>query len=140
MTERKDGNSNWLDFFPFESRLGHGLNPDGVLFVDVGGGYGHVLKDFKAKCGTLPGRLLLQDLPGAIWNVNTLREEGIETMVYDFFTPQPVKGRSEFRYVAADNPLTNPSRCQSVLFLLHSPRLARKPLSPDTAKYGLGHD
>ena len=93
MTENVDLPTSWLDFYPFETRLGHNLDPDGVLFVDIGGGYGHVLQDFKAKYPHLPGRLIVQDLSGAISKVEaSLKKEGIEPMIHDFFTPQPIKG------------------------------------------------
>jgi hypothetical protein len=85
----------WLDpgNFPVREILGEGAStePDATLLVDVGGGKGHDLVIFKKMYGDLSGRLVLQDLPGAIEQAGTL-PEGIEAKVYDFFTPQPVKG------------------------------------------------
>lgn len=85
----------WLDLgnFPVREILGEGAStdPDAALLVDVGGGKGHDLVTFKKTYGDLPGKLVLQDLSGAIQQAGSL-PEGIESTVYDFFTPQPVKG------------------------------------------------
>lgn len=85
----------WLDpgNFPVREILGEGAStePDAALLVDVGGGKGHDLVTFKKTYGDLPGRLVLQDLSGAIQQAGSL-PEGIESAVHDFFTPQPVKG------------------------------------------------
>ena len=63
---------------------------DGAVFVDVGGGTGQQCVALKEKFPDLPGKVILQDLPAVIAEAKL--PEGIETMVYDFFTPQPVKG------------------------------------------------
>ena len=84
----------WMDydFYPVKDRLGKGLKSGSEpLIVDVGGSLGHDLAAFKAKHPELPGRLVLQDLPTVISQVDHTRP-GIEPMVHDFLTPQPVKG------------------------------------------------
>ncbi|KAH7310184.1 O-methyltransferase [Rhexocercosporidium sp. MPI-PUGE-AT-0058] len=91
----------WLDpgNFPVREVLGEGAStePDAALLVDVGGGKGHDLVTFKKTYGDLPGRLVLQDLAGAIQQAGSL-PDGIESAVYDFFTPQPVKGARAYYF------------------------------------------
>ncbi|KAL3431517.1 O-methyltransferase-domain-containing protein [Aspergillus tetrazonus] len=86
MTAYRQGRPSWMDdgFYPVPS-LTEGLNigADDVLLVDVGGNW-----------PSIPGRLVLQDLPGVIkqekWQ-NQDTQETIEPMSHDFFTEQPVK-------------------------------------------------
>ena len=58
----------WFDFFPIEERFGS-TNPNEPLLVDIGGGLGHDLAAFHAKFPSLPGRLILEDLPPVIDNI-----------------------------------------------------------------------
>ena len=94
MAGRRIGKSSWLDYYPIEERLMKGMSPENENFVvDIGGGQGHDLKGLSDKYGDkgLPGRLILQDL------VTDTREDGsaiFESMVHNFFDPQPVKGAS----------------------------------------------
>lgn len=68
--------------------------PDAVLMVDIGGVTGSQEIDFKAQFPHLPGRYVLQDLYALKLNGATKHPEGVELMAYDFFTPQPIKGKS----------------------------------------------
>ena len=88
----RQGKVSWMDptFYPVES-LCQDVHTDDVLLVDVGGGLGQDLKELKTKHPQLPGRLILQDLPKVIAQIQSVTN-GIETMAYDFFTEQPVKG------------------------------------------------
>lgn len=85
----------WCEIFPITDQFSASLrsDPRDVLLVDVGGSYGHNLLRFKDRYPSLPGRLILQDLPETI---NSLSGElsGVEAMSYNFFDPQPVKGTS----------------------------------------------
>jgi hypothetical protein len=79
--------------FPFEAELGKlETQDDTPLVVDVGGGKGHTTLRIKELCGSVKGRVILQDRPAVI---DDIREPlpGVETMKYDFFKPQPVKGK-----------------------------------------------
>ena len=73
--------------------VGHNppISEGGVLVVDVGGGCGWVMKALRAKFPELKGRLVVQDLEETIAGIKDTT--GIEPMVHDFFTPQPVKGK-----------------------------------------------
>ena len=69
-----------------------------VLVVDVGGGRGDFLEDFRAHRPDLKGCMIFQDLPEVLAG----REDipGVTAMAHDFFTPQPIKG---------EQPLKTPS-------------------------------
>jgi hypothetical protein len=65
---------------------------DRPFVVDIGGGRGQSLlaiqKEAPAGFGA---KLILQDRPDVIHSLRPEDIPNIETMVYDFFTPQPVK-------------------------------------------------
>ena len=96
MSGYRQGRPSWMDedFYPVQEGLGRGFKTemDAVMLVDVGGSIGHDLIELKAKHPQLPGRLILQDLPHIIEKAPEL--EGIEVMEHDFYTPQPIKGKS----------------------------------------------
>jgi len=90
------GRPSWMDegFFPVKEKLVEGFDKDAegaALLVDVGGSVGHDLEEFRRKHPDAPGRLVLQDLPLVISQIEKL-DDGIEPMSYDFYTEQPVKG------------------------------------------------
>ena len=95
MAERRKGHSLWHEMFPMASILGPNTKDDtkAVLLVDVGGNKGHEVASFHAAHPAIPGRLILQDLPSMIERVRQNPPTDIELMPYDFFTPQPVKGK-----------------------------------------------
>ena len=88
MSVPRDG--EWFDVVPFAEEAAN-VSPDHALFVDIGGNIGHQSKRLRSKYPTLPGRVIVQDLPESV-NVAT-PAQGVEFMAYDFFTPQPVHGR-----------------------------------------------
>lgn len=81
-------------FFPVRERLIDGAKPDddAVFLVDIGGSLGHDLEEFRRKHPQVPGRLILQDLPSVLAQIQHV-DEKIECMAYDFYTEQPVKGQ-----------------------------------------------
>ncbi|KAI1872075.1 uncharacterized protein JN550_004278 [Neoarthrinium moseri] len=90
------GRPPWSDsgFFPVKERLLDGFDADkkdAVLLVDIAGGMGHYTDQFRSKFPDAPGRLILQDLPVVLGQIQGL-DSRIERMEYDFFTEQPVKG------------------------------------------------
>ncbi|KIM99318.1 hypothetical protein OIDMADRAFT_166945 [Oidiodendron maius Zn] len=70
------------------------VGKDDVLLIDVGGSGGHDLIGFHKAHPSMPGRLILQDLPTTIQSLDSsaLAQQGIVAMGHDFFTPQPVHG------------------------------------------------
>ena len=85
----------WLEKYPFESET-QGWNPasNEALFVDIGGNVGHYCALFKARFPSIPGRILLEDLPDTL--SHALLTPGVEKLDHDFFQPQPIKGKCEY--------------------------------------------
>lgn len=77
--------------FPFETDNRVGTSENVVLLVDVGGGKGNLIERFRGQRSDLAGRMIVQDLAKVIEGREAI--EGIELMVHDFFTPQPIKGK-----------------------------------------------
>jgi demethylsterigmatocystin 6-O-methyltransferase len=67
------------------------------FFVDVGGGTGQQCVALKKRWAEVKGRVVLQDLPGVVGGMKL--PEGIEVMAYDFFTKQPITGKTLPRHV-----------------------------------------
>ncbi|KAK4125427.1 S-adenosyl-L-methionine-dependent methyltransferase [Parathielavia appendiculata] len=95
------GRPKWTDagFYPVQERLLDDFDascPDAAFLVDIGGNLGHNLQSFLDRFPTAPGRLVLQDLEHVISAIPPDSESSlsprIERTVYDFHTPQPVKG------------------------------------------------
>lgn len=81
----------WLEWYDVPGRLIQDASHDVPLFVDVGGGKGHDTVKFQELFPS-SGQLILQDLAPVIASIPDL-PFGIDAMSYDFFTPQPVKGK-----------------------------------------------
>lgn len=128
MAGQREGRLNWLDVYPVEKQLQHDLREekDAILLVDVAGGRGHDVKDFKARHAKLPGRVVLQDLPEVIAQIDPSWREGIEPMAYDFFTSQPIKGRLRADVSEGFWSVLTVNRCKSILLPLHFARLGRQ--------------
>ena len=93
MEGKREGRVPWFNYFPFKKAICEGFkNEEGaVLLVDVGGGRGQILEALKNTFPDQPGLLIVQDLPQTVEN-NSHSSSQIQSMGYDFFTPQPVKG------------------------------------------------
>jgi hypothetical protein len=81
--------------YPVKDRLINQMIVSGFssALVDVGGGMGQTLEDFRVHVPEYTGDLVLQDLPEV---VEAARMQGLHARIslqaHDFFTPQPVKG------------------------------------------------
>lgn len=91
----RQGRPSWMDagFYPVQERLidGFDASDNGAMLVDIGGGLGHDIDEFRRKYPDAPGRLVLQDLEPVIGQITEL-DSKIERMPYDFHTEQPVQG------------------------------------------------
>ncbi|KAK8036401.1 O-methyltransferase mpaG [Apiospora marii] len=89
------GRPSWMDkeVYPVEERLIRGADTsrDAPFLVDIGGSTGHDLAEFLAKHPGHPGKLILEDLPDVIGEIQQL-DPRIERVPYDFHTEQPYKG------------------------------------------------
>lgn len=86
-------------FYPVQQRLVKGARTGekDVFLVDIGGGQGNDMVNLLTshKRESLPGRLVLEDLPNVIDAIPAGQlPDGVETIKYDYFTPQPVRGKS----------------------------------------------
>ncbi|KAF2267964.1 S-adenosyl-L-methionine-dependent methyltransferase [Lojkania enalia] len=81
---------HWIESYDIEKEVSSTAPaPDSALLVDVGGGFGQQAIAFKNKFPSLPGRIIVQDIPETLDRAPAT--EGIEFMVQDFFSPQEVK-------------------------------------------------
>lgn len=82
--------AGWLDIFPHNNLLNSDIGLP--LLVDVGGNVGHDMERFRQAHPETAARLYLQDRPEVV----RLSEcpEPVNKIDYDFFTPQPIKGKS----------------------------------------------
>jgi demethylsterigmatocystin 6-O-methyltransferase len=90
MTASRMGKRSWLDEFNFEQEVASNSTPEEVIFVDVGGGIGTQCLNLRTHFPHLKGRVILQDLATPI--KQALPVDGMEAMVHDFWTEQPVEG------------------------------------------------
>ena len=86
--------TNWMDWFPAHQQVVEGAkdDPTAVTIVDVGGGRGANVMSFLQKLPHAPGRVVVQDLDHVV--DSTIDQGRIEIMIYNFLTPQPIKGQS----------------------------------------------
>lgn len=91
MSVQRQGMPTWLDKYPFLEKAQSLQNPEQVLFVDVGGGVGHQSVALRqALPGSVKGRIVVQDQEAVF--KQALKADGVEHVVHDFFTVQPLKG------------------------------------------------
>jgi hypothetical protein len=87
---------SWVEMYAVHDRLVSGLKEgDSSALIDIGGGTGQMLQDFRVDVPEYTGRLILQEVPEVIavaQGMEVDRKSNIELQVHDFFTPQPIKG------------------------------------------------
>ena len=93
MTGNQSSRPSWIDWYPIEERLLRGIKVDdnAVVMIDIAGGQGHYLAAFRDRFPYVKGRFILQEVPDVIDDIPNL-DSSIESMKYDMFEPQPVKG------------------------------------------------
>lgn len=79
------------------------MSADRPLLVDIGGGRGHDLLEFRNRFPEAPGKLVLEDLPSVIDEVRDaqdLNAGDVDAVPYDFFAgQQPVPGGLDLQHV-----------------------------------------
>jgi hypothetical protein len=83
--------ARWINSVDFDEDFARNLKDNEVVFVDVGGGDGGQCLEVQ-KAHKLGGKIILQDRSVVVDKATKAKEAGIECMVHDFFTEQPVKG------------------------------------------------
>ena len=134
--------TNWMSWFPAQQQVVHGAkaDPTAVTIVDIGGGRGANVFSFLAKHPHAPGRFVIQDLDQV---ADRASQQGrAERMVYDFFTPQPIKGEfptpeSQITTIALNT--LSLSRSASLLPGQRAPQLGRREQSSHSQEHGLGY-
>lgn len=81
-----------LGMYPFGT-LDEDREHDRPFIVDVGGGRGQSLMQIKNANPHINRRMILQDRQAVLDAVPDDQIPGVEKMVYDFYTPQPVKSK-----------------------------------------------
>lgn len=84
--------ASWMNSYPLMARLkaGHNLIENEVVLVNISGGRGHECEAIRARYPVLPGRMVLQDNADNI--AHALPVRGMDVMIHDIFSPQPIKG------------------------------------------------
>ncbi|MCJ1324143.1 hypothetical protein MMC10_000805 [Thelotrema lepadinum] len=86
----QQGTNSWTSAIPLVKRL-ESADPSAVQFVDIGGGLGSQCVAFiNATKGSLPGKVILQDLPETLGLAHN--HEGMEKMAQNYFEGQDIKG------------------------------------------------
>ena len=92
------------------------------FIVDIGGGRGQALRAIQKEAPVGFGaKMILQDRPDVIGSLMPEDLPNIETMVYDFFTPQPIKSISSTLHTILGG-LTD--------FNIRCPRISPSPRPP----------
>ena len=90
-----EGRPAFFDVLDFEKKFSQGATSSTPLFIDVGGSMGAQCVEFRKRYPNLAGRVILQDLPVVIEQVQAKPlpgSESVEVQPHDFFTPEPIKG------------------------------------------------
>lgn len=104
----------WHEKFPARSRLSEiqAKSAAPPVIVDIGGNQGIDLQGLAEKYPDFQCELILQDLPETIQRIQPGLDKRIRPTVYDFFTPQPVKGMDCQRLTTcSEQQLTSVRRC-----------------------------
>jgi hypothetical protein len=85
---------DWFQWFPVKNHLLKGVNldADSPFLVDIAGGKGQDIERFLKTFPDVTGRFVLEDLTPVIEDIKSL-DPRIEKVQYDFYLPQPVKGK-----------------------------------------------
>lgn len=99
MATQRDGLPIFLDVLDYRNEFLQGSveSPGVPIFVDVGGAMGHQCIAIRERYPELTNhRVVLQEQDFVVKQVEAQPLPGfknVEVMAYDFFTPQPVKGK-----------------------------------------------
>lgn len=91
MSDFFKGLAYWMGSYPVEERLSKDAKEaqEAVMFVDVGGGFGYEAAALRKQHLEFPGRFFVQ---GHSFVTSEIKQDDVEAMTHEFFTPQPVKG------------------------------------------------
>ncbi|KAK6196489.1 hypothetical protein LQW54_011482 [Pestalotiopsis sp. IQ-011] len=90
MRLRRPAHLSFLSVYPVLNQTAELRDHQRALFVDIGGGDGHLGDEFQRKFSDIPGRIINEDMPEALARRNPAST--IEHRAYDFTQPQPIIG------------------------------------------------
>jgi demethylsterigmatocystin 6-O-methyltransferase len=91
MQTQHQGMRQWLDLYPIEEKT-RDLKDEQVVFVDVAGGIGHQSVTLRKHLpSAIKNRVIVEDFEAVL--KQAIQHQGVETLSYDFFDTQPIKGR-----------------------------------------------
>lgn len=91
-----DGHAFLHEMYPVKDNLIESFDRKSspVFFVDVGGATGQKTITLKDSLSNVSGKFVVQDLP--VYIKQAPKVDGVEFMVHDFFTEQPIKGAKAY--------------------------------------------
>lgn len=111
MSESRLNRPDWFTRLSIEEMFldGASTDPEAVLLIDIAGGEGHDIQAFHKAFPNAPGKLVLEELPPVLENIQTQGKDVSPEIVrqpIDFFEPQPIKGARVyyFRQIFHDWP------------------------------------
>ena len=84
--------AGWPDIYPHKNLMDSAAETDTPFVVDVGGSIGHDMEKIRQVYPEAASRLYLQDRPEVVKHSKC--PDPVNKIGYDFFTPQPIKGRT----------------------------------------------
>lgn len=123
----------WHEIYPAATELdvnGFKEPCEPPLLVDVGGNTGYQAASFRTENPHIKGRCVVQDLPETL-SSSPVTPEGIERIAYDFFTPQPIKGKSKDVRSNGALQVTNPAQALERIFSKMSATILMMPTAGD---------
>lgn len=136
----------WHEIYPAATELdvtAYQQSQEPPLLVDVGGNTGYDAASFRTKNPHIKGRCVVEDLPETLAS-SPVPPEGIERIGYDFFTPQPIKGKvpDTCDLKRAHLQFTNPARFRrsSVFLQGRLPRFRRRRLPATARQHRRSHE
>lgn len=86
----------WFEVFPAGELVKSGspvkTDAGAVLLVDLGGDKGLDAVKFKRQFASLPGHVIVQDLPENLSGIEDAHRKEVMYLAHDFFNPQPIMG------------------------------------------------
>ena len=97
--------ARWVDIFPSQVLFDTDKGGNTPLVVDVGGNIGHDIEKFRESHPDTAARLYLEDRPEVVERSKCPKT--VNRLGYDFFTPQPIKGKPCLFHTRPVGTITN---------------------------------
>lgn len=84
---------SWMDVFAPNDLLGKDSDADAPTLVDIGGGTGADVLQFRRRYPNVPGQIILQDLPAVI---KSAKAKNTDLLTLVIITQTPTQGFSSY--------------------------------------------